>query len=123
MEPAGTRRWNRRPSAPLKGHSRRQADSAAPEPEKASREQGLGHVHLAGETSHVASAGFEPASEISGGEVQEAGELGALAKRPPQGLLRDVEHPHGLPSLPTGGFESCYEIPRSLLSHWWRGRG
>jgi hypothetical protein len=70
MEPAGTRRWNRRPSAPLKGHSRGQGDSAAPEPEKASREQGLGHVHLAGETSHVASAGFEPASEISRGEVQ-----------------------------------------------------
>jgi hypothetical protein len=123
MEPAGTRRWNRRPSAPLKGHSRRQGVSAKPEPEKASREQGLGHVHLAGETSHVAGAGLEPASEISRGEVQEAGELGALAKLPPQGLLRDVEHLHGLPSIPTGGFESRCEISRSLLSRRGRGRG
>ena len=83
MEPAGTRRWNRHPSALLEGCSRWQGDSAAPEPEKSSREQGLGHVHLAGETSHVAIAGFEPAREISRGEVQEAAELGALAKRPP----------------------------------------
>jgi hypothetical protein len=117
MEPAGTRDGTGARAPRWEGHSRGQGDSAAPEPEKASREQVLGHVHLAGKTSHVAGAGFEPASEISRGKVQEADELGALLKRAPQGLLRDVEHLHGLPSIPAGGFESCYEIPRSLLSH------